>query len=507
MTLKPDNPVLSALRADFESKQAEGLKIISDPNASEAQLKRANDLAEELPKLQARIDTLMAVGGKLKSADDWSRQGGGNLPFRGEGGHGRGGAKPYEIEGDPGEIGMDPTSLKAGNLGLERKGDRWHLGYRRDPVDDPAEKRLLTGGFKSAGHFAYCLYKAGRDGRGEPAAVKALADWGEMQSKMLNAMAMEQKSPSGMFEMSDPDGGLLVPPEFSNVVYLRMMAQNQILSRLSPIPITSNQLKLRALKEDSRADGSRGGGILGYWENEANQYVTVKTQFRPVELNLHKLTVLTYVTEELMMDSNIAIDSFIGNLASKEINFKINDAVINGVGSGQPQGLLSSNSLITASAVSGQGANTFIYQNVLALYNRIIAGQRGSLVWLYNQDTEPQLFQLYQPTGTAAGVLIFTPNQAADGFNLMGRPALSMEQCQSLGTAGDVIAFATDGYISATKGGLQSFMSMHLRFDYDEFAFKWRFRFDGRPWDDKPLSAFKGSNTYSSMVCLSSTRT
>ena len=57
-----------------------------------------------------------------------------------------------------------------------------------------------------------------------------------------------------------------------------------------------------------------------------------------------------------------------------------------------------------------------------------------------------------------------------------------MEQCQSLGTAGDVILFAPDGYACIVKGGIESFMSIHLLFDYDETqaVFKWRFQ-DGRP--------------------------
>jgi HK97 family phage major capsid protein len=111
------------------------------------------------------------------------------------------------------------------------------------------------------------------------------------------------------------------------------------------------------------------------------------------------------------------------------------------------------------------------------------------------------------PTGTAAGVAIFTPNQANNGFNLMGRPAVIMEQCESLGTSGDLIAFATDGYACITKGGIESFMSMHLRFDYDETAYKWRFRFDGQPYDLSPLTPYKGANTVSSIVTLNSNRT
>jgi HK97 family phage major capsid protein len=194
-------------------------------------------------------------------------------------------------------------------------------------------------------------------------------------------------------------------------------------------------------------------------------------------------------------------------MATKEINFKINDALVNGGGDGIPLGVHNANSKITVTAVSGQGANTFIYQNVLSMFARVTAGQRGSLIWLYNQDVEPQLLQLYMPTGTAAGVALFTPNSQGPGFKLQGAPALVIEQCQSLGTAGDVIAFATDGYACITKGGLESFMSMHLRFDYDEQVFKWRFRLDGQPYDDVALTPYKGTNTTSSIVELSSTRT
>ena len=311
-----------------------------------------------------------------------------------------------------------------------------------------------------------------------------------------------------MFEQSDPDGGDLIPREFSNQIYQRMVAKNLILQYLTPITVNGNVMTIPALKEDSRADGSRGGGILGYWQGEAQQYTFSKSRYRTVDLRLHKLTVYTAATDELVNDSPIALETFLLSKAPDEINFKINDGVINGNGDGTPLGIMRSNSLITVNAVAGQGSNTFIYQNVLALYARIVAGQRGGLVWLYNQDVEPQLYGMFMPTGTAAGVALLTPNeQQPGGFKLMGRPALVMEQCQSIGTAGDVIAFAPEGYVAITKGGIESFMSMHLRFDFDETVFKWRFRFDAQPYDNVPLTPFKGTNTVSSMAVLNSTRT
>ena len=473
------NPVLDALRADFESKRNEVAKINADPNSSDAQLKKANTLVDELPGIKDRIEQMEAIKGKLDAADDWARQPAGNVPTWGN--HAR---KTADLQ-------MDGYKVP---------------GTRIDHVSSPEERLMMTGGFKGLGHFAWCQYKAGRNSHGgDPSAIKSLNDWDGLQTKMHN-WEMERKTPSGMFELSDPDGGLLVPPQFSNTIYERMVATNDLLRLINPQPTGSNVVKRRAIKEDSRVDGQRGGGILGYWENEADQYQKSKTQFRPVEYNIYKLTVFSFVTDEEMMDANISIDDFIGKLAAKEINYKINDAIINGTGAGQPLGILNSNSKITQAAVSGQGAGTIVAANILSMRSRVIAGQRGSLVWLYGQDSEPQLFSMFQSTGTAAGVLFFTPNQDGN-LNFFGKPALVIEQAKTLGTAGDIIAFATDGYAASVRGGLQSFMSIHLRFDFDETALKWRFRMGGRPWDDSAMTLANGSTTVSSIVVLNSTRT
>ena len=111
------------------------------------------------------------------------------------------------------------------------------------------------------------------------------------------------------------------------------------------------------------------------------------------------------------------------------------------------------------------------------------------------------------PTGTAAGVAIFRPNEGEPVSLSRGGPLAVMEQCETTGTMGDVIPLSPDGYACITKGGIESFMSMHLRFDYDEQAFKWRFRFDGQPYDDVPLTPYKGTTTVSSIVTLNGSRT
>jgi HK97 family phage major capsid protein len=473
---------LTELRAQADAKQKE----------ADALLAKSEPAPDELLKAKGLIDDITAIG-KLMDEHNANQK------------------QQAELKASLSRT-RDEMDRPNRTLGFEGKSADRHA-RRIEGGESEVDKLASKGGFPSLGHFAYAVLEKGRNpGRGGGSA-DMLRKWDETAPQLATKAAREAeelgfKAPQGMYEGSDPDGGALVPQDFSRNVYQRAVNQGQILSYLKVTPVSGNTLSIPALKEDSRADGSRYGGLRSYWTGEAEQYTKSSPVFRNLELKLKKLTVLTYVTEELLADSFIALESWLGNIVPQEINFKINDAVINGNGAGMPLGVMNSGSKITASAVSGQGATTLVAKNVLAMWRRIPAAQRNSVVWLYNQDAEAELFGLFQPTGSTSGTLFFAPNTDANGnFKLMGRPAIPCEQCQTLGTEGDVIAFATDGYAAISKGGIESAMSMHLRFDYGENAFRWSFRFDGQPYDNVALTPYNGSTTTSSIVTLSSTRT
>lgn len=473
---------LNELLSQREAKKADAAKILAKSEYAPGDVELAEKLSTEIDGICAEIDRHNAelkradeIRSRLQASDRFMSEPQRTLPFSAAGDNGQ---KAARIDGGESEV----------------------------------DRLAGTGGFKTIGSFAHAVFQKGRNGGRDSHGAEMLRKWNAIQPELAVKEAREQermgfKSPSGLYEESDPDGGDLVPREFSNNIYQRTLDMGQILSYLSPIQVMGNTLTVPALAENSRVDGSRQGGLLAYWEGEADQYTKSKPTFRNVSNKLKKLTVLSFVTEELLNDSPTALDGWLGQKVPIEINFKINDAVINGNGVGVPQGIFNSGSKITATAVSGQGSNTIVAKNILAMYKRVVYSQRKSMVWLYNQATEDQLYSLFQPTGSTSGVLFFAPNAEKGNFQLMGRPALCVEQCADLGTEGDIIAFAPEGYFAITKGGIQSFMSMHLRFDYDEFCYKWRFRFDGRPYDDVALTPYKGSTTYSSIVTLSGTRT
>jgi HK97 family phage major capsid protein len=83
----------------------------------------------------------------------------------------------------------------------------------------------------------------------------------------------------------------------------------------------------------------------------------------------------------------------------------------------------------------------------------------------------------------------------------MGRPVIPTQHAATLGQAGDISLCAMNKYLCATKsGGVESSSSIHLWFDQDATAFKFRMRVDGQPEMNSAISPRAGSNTLSAFV-------
>jgi len=106
------------------------------------------------------------------------------------------------------------------------------------------------------------------------------------------------------------------------------------------------------------------------------------------------------------------------------------------------------------------------------------------------------------------GAPIYLPANGLAGNpypTLMGRPVMVVEQCAVLGTVGDIIlADFQNGYVLAEKGGMQTDMSIHVRFVYDESVFRFVYRCDGQPVLASAVIPYKGgaTNTQSHFVAL-----
>jgi HK97 family phage major capsid protein len=87
---------------------------------------------------------------------------------------------------------------------------------------------------------------------------------------------------------------------------------------------------------------------------------------------------------------------------------------------------------------------------------------------------------------------------------LKNRPIVPLEQCQAVGTTGDVILADFSQYLVIDKGGMgmQTASSIHVKFVYDEMTYRFTYRVDGQPLWHSTLTAANSGTTRSPFVGL-----
>lgn len=362
---------------------------------------------------------------------------------------------------------------------------------------DENEKLLEdgTGGFKSFGHFASDVMKA---------------DTNQGSSENLRKY---QKAVEKVYAQEGDlsQGGYLVPAQFGGKIDANALEMSIVKPRAVVTPMASNRITFAA---DVDADHSTNyyGGIIIYRTAEVSAKTESKPTYGQIALTLHKLTGLVYVSDELIEDSVVAIESELTRKFTQAIAFVQDDDFLNGTGVNMALGALvaANPSLITVAAIGGQGANTIIAENIRDMWARLYPAGQSNAIWVANIETFPELFGMAMAVG-AGGVPVWLPAGGVSGSpyqSLMGRPLIFTEKCQALGTAGDIALCDFSQYrIGEKSGGTQTASSIHLKFDYDITAFRFVLRYDGQPTWLSTLTPRRGTATLSPFVVLNSTRT
>jgi HK97 family phage major capsid protein len=322
------------------------------------------------------------------------------------------------------------------------------------------------------------------------AGVKAAR--GETPDKRL------ERAPAGA-DITDPTaGGFTVQTNFSQNILSRTYGETLVAAlcdrRLTSKPLSD--VRIPGIDETSRADGSRSGGVLAYWGDEATQVAKSKPRWKNLNISTRKLIAFVAGTNELLSDAPM-FDAHLMQVVPAELAFKLDLAVLSGGGVGQPLGIINSQSLITVPKETGQAAGTIVSENVNKAWKRLPAPSRYGAVWLANEDADEQLERLAGNPGTYIPAGVYGNEYPL----LKGRPVLTIEQCPTLGTVGDLVLADLSKYI-IVDGGLNTMLSFHVLFDSDEVSFRFTMRVDGRPGFTSPITPYNGGLTRSPFVCL-----
>lgn len=346
-----------------------------------------------------------------------------------------------------------------------------------DVVEDEADRALSGNPFKSAGEFF--------------SAVKNAA----LMPSTIDKRLLPLKA-TGLNETIPSQGGFLVQPDVAKGIMERVWGVGTLLNLFTPINVTGNGLLVNVIDESSRADGSRYGGVLGYWLEEGGTKVATKPQFRQIELRLKKVAALCYATDELLEDAT-ALEGWINNNVPNELRFKVEDAIINGDGVGKPLGILNSPALVQATRTD---ANEIDVYDIARMWSSRYTGV-NDYVWLLNSNVLPQLLTL-----TIGQMPVYMPPGGLSGQpygSIMGRPAIETEYNPGLGSVGDLMLISPSQYALITKGGIQAASSIHVQFVTDETAFRFVYRVDGQPaWNSAVTRHKPSTDSVSPFVAL-----
>lgn len=330
---------------------------------------------------------------------------------------------------------------------------------------------------------------------------------GSSSRELMDRLTSYEAAATGMGVGSPSGGGHLVRNDWSTDMLRRGSEQAIILPRCRSIPIGADfdGLEYPFVDESSRATGSRWGGVRVYRKAEAGTVAASQPKIGKGELKLEEMMGIAYATERLLRDAT-ALQGLLTSAFESEFAFKIDDEIVRGSGVGMCLGFFNTATgapFVSVAKETSQTAATVNVANVLKMYARMPARLKPGAAWFIHSDVMTQLPQMtigQMPVWLPPGGLV---NNSPFG-TLLGKPIYEIEQCEALGTQGDIFFANMNEYAVITKAseGIRADASMHVRFIYDEMTFRWVYRINGQPTWRTSLTMYKGSSAQAPFVGL-----
>lgn len=303
----------------------------------------------------------------------------------------------------------------------------------------------------------------------------------------------------------DPaSGGFLVPEVLRSTLLANSLESAIVRPRATVITMDAPRVPFPCVDETTHS-GSIFGGITGTWVAEGAALPESEAKFGRVVLDASKLVTYCEVPAELPADAPVAFGDFIDQKMPQAITFFEDHAGLNGNGVGQPLGVLNAanTALIAITKVGGQKADTILWENIVAMFSRMLPSSLSSAVWVAAIDTFPQLALMSVAVGTG-GSPVWMPNGAAGApMTILGRPVFFTEKTPKLGDQGDLSFVDFGQYLLGDMQQMRVQSSEHYKFGNDLIVYRVIERADGTPWMKSAVTPANGStNTLSPYVCI-----
>ncbi len=341
-----EDPVLTNLRASWQSKHDEAQAIISDPASTGEKLVKAEKLFDERDRIgdqiegrQADLTRVESLKSRYSGGDQWSREPHRTLPFSG-GSSGVHDVKRYGNSGE-GQLrygGFEPAGHTDLAYNDERK--RWEAVSEAGPGTFGEQKWELLNSFE---------YKK---------------DWALYLRKGQRMIDLCQKT---LFEGQDDQGGVFSPAEFYARIISRLPAPTSLRGLVTTL--TTGRDMLLMPRTQYSADDIYSTAFRVNWTGEspadgtgAQAAVDDTKLTGNVEIPVHTAMLNGSFTKNIFEDSAFPIQSWLEGKFQEAVDICYEDMILNGSGIGQPSGIL----LGAASGNNGTTTNPNMPEVVLS---------------------------------------------------------------------------------------------------------------------------------------------
>lgn len=185
----------------------------------------------------------------------------------------------------------------------------------------------------------------------------------------------------------DSAGGYLVPDSMEKKI-VHALAESNMVRRLATVIHTyGNNHKIPLLNELTEAQ----------WLGETAALQMGEAVFNSVSLRSHKLGLMLLVSNELLKDSGVDMETFLAEAFAEQIASTEEEAFINGSGVNMPKGLLSSGS--AEIGLTAQATEALTVEEIISLYYSLDEKYRQSAVFMMHEDTAKALSLLKDENG------------------------------------------------------------------------------------------------------------
>jgi len=251
------------------------------------------------------------------------------------------------------------------------------------------------------------------------------SEYGAKFGDMKTFLSMARKAYAGMAEGSGPDGGYLVPTEFSSEV-LRLLNDTSVIFKLARV------VPMSAFKRDVPVQAT---GVSVAWAEEAASRAAAKPTFGKVTQQAKVMAAIIKCTDELLRDSALDLQAFLSEMVAEAMALEIERVALAGkTASGDPfNGVLNASGVQSVSMASSSVA----FDDVLELIFKLGDAYSRDAALVLNRTGLKKLMKLHDDRGN----YLWQPPAGNLPATIWGVPyVLSSQLPSNLGTGTDETA-------------------------------------------------------------------